>query len=366
MLHSGKRVSFYVFVIYTGIRITVFSATCDLFVKRLILFIAAGAVLFFAAYRFLNARFVGSEVEVVQPTRGPAVEAVYATGTVEGTVMLPIAPRTGARLVSLEAFEGDEVKAGQILARLESEELEQAVVELTAREELAEKESKRQEALRARNATSQEAFERARAELAAVRAAKQAAEVQAGYLTLRAPADSLIIRRDGEVGEFIPTNQAIFWLVCCGPLRITAEVDEEDVVRVKPGQKVLIRADAFPDAGFEGSVQSITPKGDPVARTYRVRISLAEDTPLRIGMTAENNIIVRKADNALLVPSTAVFRNSLWLVENGVLKQAAVEVGARGAEQTEILSGIGEESLIVASPLSDFSEGSEVSVRLRE
>jgi multidrug efflux pump subunit AcrA (membrane-fusion protein) len=83
-------------------------------------------------------------------------------------------------------------------------------------------------------------------------------------------------------------------------------VDEEDIAQVRPGQEVLIRADALAGQTFRGQVLAVTPKGDPVARSYRVRISLPADTPLMIGMTTETNIVLRRSDNALLVSVGAV------------------------------------------------------------
>ena len=147
---------------------------------------------------------------------------------------------------------------------------------------------------------------------------------------------------------------------CCAPLRISVEVNEEDIVQVKSGQEVLIRADAFPDQVFNGRVQSITPKGDPVARTYRVRVEFVGDVPLQIGMTAETNIIISKNDNALLVPSTAVSDHKLWLVKDNKLMQQEVKQGAKGLKSVEILSGVAEGDLVVVQPAATLKSGASV------
>src|SRR5690606_24661917 len=149
-------------------------------------------------------------------------------------------------------------------------------------------------------------MQKTRSEWEAARAASEKAAAAVSFMKLIAPEAGRIIRRDGESGQLIPANQPVFWLSCCAPLRVSAEVDEEDIARVQPGQKVLIRADAFPGKTYEGKVQSITPKGDPVTRTYRVRIALVEETPLLIGMTAETNIILRENEHALLIPASAL------------------------------------------------------------
>lgn len=299
-------------------------------------------------------------VEVVRPYRGTAVQAVYATGTVEPTVMMPIAARATARLIQLNVDEGSDVEKDQVLARLEDEDLRQTVKELQARAEFAQSEYERNAELVKQNAVSQVAFDRARADLEAARAALRAAQAEMSYMTLFAPADGRIIRRDGEVGELIPANEPIFWLSCCAPLRVSAEVDEEDIPLVQPGQMVLIRADAFPGRVFHGEVQSITPKGDPIARSFRVRIGFTEETPLLIGMTAETNIIISERDDALLVPSSAVIEKSVWVVEGDKLTRQRVEIGASGPEETEIRGGLSPEQLVVRRQDGERVEGMAV------
>lgn len=299
-------------------------------------------------------------VRVIHPALGPAVQAVYATGTVEPTTMLPIAPRIGARITSLEVDEGESVVKGQVLARLENQDVENALNQLIAQEEFARHDYERYAALVKNGGIARQTYDKAKTTWLAAGAAVAAAKAQAQYMVLTAPAEGLVIRRDGEIGQFIPVNQAVFWLFSHSPLRISAEVDEEDISLVKQNQKALIRADAFPGQIFYGHVQSITPKGDPVARSYRVRINMDKETPLQIGMTTETNIVIRETGSAILVPSTAVVGDHVWRVEDGRLKQVSVAAGVRGPSQTEILKGVGTNDLIVKEPGSDLKDGQRV------
>lgn len=315
--------------------------------NRRILFLALPALALGAGlFHFLRP----TAMEIVHPARGKAVQAVYATGTVEPTVMLPIAPRVSARLAELLVDEGTMVVKDQLLARLEDEDVKSALAELQARADYAEREYHRQEKLLARKVSTIQARDKARTDWDAAQAAVKRAAAEANYLQLEAPADGRIIRRDGEVGELIPANTAIFWMSCCAPLRISAEVDEEDIPLVKPGQKVLIRADAFPGQTFDGFVQAITPKGDASSRSYRVRIGLDGETPLMIGMTAEANIIAGERESALLVPTASVEGDTVWVMKDGKPARRKVAVGARGQQQTEILSGLAEDEKIVVRP----------------
>ena len=319
--------------------------------------LAAGAWLFSRSVTF-------SFVEAVHPVRGPAVEAVYAMGMVEATVMLPIAARSQARLVELNADEGQEVKKGDQLARLQDEDLQSAIEELQAKEEVAKKNYDRKIALAKQGYETKTSLDQAHADWDVAVAAVSRAKAEAGYMKLTAPEDGRIIRRDGEIGQMISANQPLFWFSCCAPLRISAEVDEEDIAAVKPGQDVLIRADAFPGKVFKGKVQSITPKGDPISRSYRVRVVFAEETPLQIGMTAETNIIISERQNALLIPSSALDKNNVWLVKEGYLEKRPVTAGTAGATKTEILKGVYEHDVVVLKPSPAFREGKKVYVRI--
>lgn len=299
-------------------------------------------------------------VETGQPSRGTAVQAVYATGTVEPTVMLPLASRSMGRLMELRVDEGAQVRAGQILARLEDADLQRSVDELTARAQFAKTQYDRAQELLDRKLGSVLERDQARAEWRAAEAAADRARALQSFMTLTAPADGQILRRDGEVGQMIPANQAIFYFSRHAPLRIEAEVDEEDILLVQPGQSVLIRAPALPDQVLEGQVAAITPKGDAVNRSFRVRIEPKGESPLRIGMTVEVNIIVTERPDALLVPATAVVDSSVWTVRAGRLQHHPVQVGISGELKIEIISGLTESETIVVRPGSGLQDGQRV------
>ncbi|MFO0448556.1 MAG: efflux RND transporter periplasmic adaptor subunit [Pseudomonadota bacterium] len=302
-------------------------------------------------------------VTVTTPTRGPAVDAIYATGTVEPTVQLPIAPRVAGRLVELNVDEGDRVRRGRVLARLDAADLEQSVVELAARAQFARDQLRRTEALVGRGVTAAIELDRARAEALAAEAVRPRARAQRDFTALTAPADGTIIRRDGEIGQFIPVGQAVFFMSCCAPLRVTAEVDEEDIPRVYVGQRAVLRADALPGRTFDGEVAEVTPKGDPVARSYRVRIRLADPGELRVGMTTDANLIVEERREALLVPTNAVRDGAVWVVRDGRLARQPVTLGIGGDLRTEVRAGLDAAERVVAPLPEDPEEGRRVRIR---
>jgi len=301
-------------------------------------------------------------VEVVLPTRGPAVDAIYATGTVEPSVLVPVAPRVAGHLRELLVDEGARVRKGQVLARLDDTDLQSAVAELAAHERYARDQYDRTQELARRGVVAVVELVRTRSEWEAAQAARMHAESQRAFANLVSPADGTVIRRDGEVGQLISVGQALFDLACCAPLRVTAEVDEEDYSRVHVGQAVLLRLDALPDRILDGDVSEITPKGDPVARSYRVRIHVADPTPLAIGMTADANLIVSKHDNALLIPTSAVQGGAVWTVQDGRLHRQAIDIGIRSLTQTEVLRGLEPRSSVVVSPPDALRDGQRARV----
>lgn len=308
-------------------------------------------------------RFGPIAVEAARPAIGPAVEAVYGTGTVEPVVMFPVAPKVAGRLRDLMVDEGSTVREGQVLAELDNRELSASVREWEARVRHNEAQFRRAEDLYKNRVGSEASRDQARNELMTARALLERARSQLAEMTLAAPVDGMIIRRDGEIGELIQPADPVFWMSCCGALRITAEIDEEDIRRVRAGQKVLVRADAFPDRVFEGRVAEITPKGDPVARSFRVRIALPTETSLMIGMTADTNIVVAERANALLVPATAVSDGKLWLVRDGLAVRQEVDIGVAGDNRVEIRGGIGADDLVVIQPNERLREGRRVTIK---
>jgi RND family efflux transporter MFP subunit len=146
-------------------------------------------------------------VAVAVPTRGPAVQAVYATGTVEASITVRVAPQLPGRIAELKADEGQSVKAGDVLAQLDDSDMRATAGELRARSVYAEQQYQRFETLVAQGWSTRDRLDQARAERDAAQHAARRIEEQLDFMTLRAAVDGRIIRRDGEAGEYIPVNQ---------------------------------------------------------------------------------------------------------------------------------------------------------------
>lgn len=210
-----------------------------------------------------------AKVSLVAPERGAAVEAVYATGVVEPVLMAKVAPLTAARIAEILKRDGDAVKKGEVLARLDDREAAGRSSELAARRDYLQREKARQEKLVRENFISRAGLDKIESDLAQAQAQLAAASRPLAETRLISPTDGIVLRQDGEAGEMAAVGQVLFWVGSPKPLRISADVDEEDILKVKPGLKVLVKADALPGQVIEGRVSEITEKGDSINKNYR-------------------------------------------------------------------------------------------------
>jgi membrane fusion protein (multidrug efflux system) len=296
-------------------------------------------------------------VETVHPKRGDAAEIVYASGVVEPRTWAKVTSLVRERIVEQCNCEAQKVEQGALLARLDDSEAKAALKELEARLRLAQENLTRLSTLVERHAASQQALDQAQAEVAQLEALIAGQKAKLENYELRAPSSGVVLRKDAEVGEIAEPGAVLFWVGQPEPLWVVADVNEEDIPRVDLGQRVLLRSDAFPNRVLNGKVDSITPKGDPVTKTYRVRIGLPNDTPLRIGMSTDVNIVTKVATNALLVPSLALRGDKLFFIENGRAKRQQVETGIRGITEVQILSGLGEDARVISPYPEALADG---------
>lgn len=301
-------------------------------------------------------------VQTARVIRGPAVDAVYATGVVEPLTLVEVAPTLTGRIDKISIDEGDTVKPGQELIRLDDREAKAQCQERQAKLRFLEDELVRQRNLLKTQTASRQAYERAVSDEAQAKAALAAACQRAKDLLLTAPVEGVVLRRDAEEGAVAAAGKALIWIGPPRPLRVSADVDEEDMPAVKTGQKALIKADAFRDKAIEGQISQVTPKGDPVNQTFRVRIALPENSGLLIGMTVEVNIVTRETRDARLVPAKAVRDGAVWVIDNGVARRRTVKVGTIGDKLAEIRDSLDEDAMVVVDPPARLADGMTVRV----
>jgi RND family efflux transporter MFP subunit len=304
----------------------------------------------------------GPEVSAVAAKRGTAVEIVYATGGVEPVRWSKVASLIRDRIVEICDCEGKAVKKGDVLARLDDSEVKAQLQDLKAREAFLTREMARVSELITRGAATTQAHEKASMDLQQVQAQISVQRQKISDYTIVAPMDGVVLRRDGEVGEIAEVGQILYRVGVPKPLQVVAEVNEEDIPRVKIGQTALFRTDAFPERRLEGKVSEITPMGDIAAKTFRVKMLLPDDTPLKPGMSVEANIVTREKPEALLIPADALQGNAVFVLDGSTARKREVTVGIRGTREVEVLSGLTAGERVAAPAPTELKDGDRVRV----
>ncbi|MGI9520958.1 MAG: efflux RND transporter periplasmic adaptor subunit [Hyphomicrobiaceae bacterium] len=304
----------------------------------------------------------GTSVTVAVAKSGNAARVVYATGVVEPVHWAKISALERKRIVELCKCEGEEVKAGEVVARLDDGEERARLLELEARLMRLHSDAERIKNLVERGATSQLTYEEKLTQVREFEARIEAQKDRIADLALKSPIDGVVLRRDGEVGEIAGTaaNQTLLWIGQPKPLQVVAEVNEEDIGDVKPGQSVLLHHEGHVGQSLSATVNRVTPKGDPQTKTFRAYLSLPDETPLMIGMSVEANIIIQESNGVVLIPAESLLDDTVQIVRDGRARRQSIEAGVRGTRFVEIRTGLEAGDIVLAPFRQDLKEAARV------
>jgi membrane fusion protein, multidrug efflux system len=308
----------------------------------------------------------GPLVTAATAQRGDVAEVVYATGAIEPLTWSKVLPLLRARIVAHCRCEGQLVTKGQVLAKLDDTAAQAELAQVLTKRNFAEGDVKRLANLIATGATTRLTLERAETELRQLDSQIAALRARLTDYLLVAPKEGIVLRADGQVGDIPVTTDVLFWVGQPKPLQVIADVNEEDIAKVSLGQVALLRNDGFPNGNLSATVASITPKGDPVTKTFRAYLALPEESPLRIGMSVEANIVIRERKAALLVPAEAIRtikgKAHVLAIENGRLRQVSIETGIRGSRLVEVVAGLAEGATLASPVKAEYADGQSVRV----
>jgi HlyD family secretion protein len=360
------------------------------------LWIAIPLILIIVFAIFFSRLSASKEVKVATAsllTRAQSQSVLSATGYVVAERKASVASKATGRLEWLGVEEGDTVIKGQIIGRIENDDIVAALDLAKAGLEQARAESTkaaldydRQKELNQKGFISEAALEASRANyLSAVAAVKsglanvRAAEVAVENTYIRAPFNGTVLTKHADVGEVVApfassanSKASVVDLADMSSLEVEADVSESNIQKVSVDQPCEIILDAYPDVHYKGFVKKIVPTADRNRATVQTKVSFSEiDSRVLPEMSARINFLrpdTSEADTAatLTVPNSAlVMRGDQYFVfkiAGGKAQETPVTLGRKLGNFTEIVSGIKQGEKVIISPPSDLKSGEKVKI----
>jgi HlyD family secretion protein len=347
-----------------------------------VLVVVAGAVAYALAGRSLRP----PKVEVVTASvvsEGQATTLLSATGYVEAERKADLSPKITSRITELNVTEGTRVRKGDVIARLDSTDLDAQLAEANANWVNAKAELDRQKKLYDDGLVPKSTLDAAVASEAANRARVRYVEALLDYTIIRAPFTGVITAKRAFVGEAVSpfgsspsgggSGGAIATIVEFSSLYVGADVNESNLSKLSKNQPAEILLDASPDKVYYGRLRQIVPAADRQKATVRVKVAFLDaddrvlpDLSARVNFTSEPTE-GREARSRILVPKSAVTtidgKRGVFRILDGRAKFTPVTVGGNVQGQVEISSGLrGGEKLIALSGDVRIRDGDRVRV----
>lgn len=322
-----------------------------------------------------EAQRAGIQLETVQAKAMPDVISVTATIRVNQDRIARVAPRVEGRIVGVAANLGDQVKAGQALATLDSLAIGEASVALLqaqSTDRSAEADFKRASALNAEEIIAQKDYLRLKAERERAAVALRAAEDRLRLLgvdpkrlsrvestfPLTAPLAGTVVQKKATVGELGTPSDPLFTVADLSTVWVDANLTEVQLGKVKPGVTASVTVAAYPDEQFKGKVTYVASLLDKETRTIPARIEVTnKDGRLKPEMFAKAVIDVGGAGantaTAISVPDAAIVlmqgQPTVFVFSKGSYEQRAVELGDKLSGRTVVKSGLTVGEQVVAA-----------------
>lgn len=296
-----------------------------------------------------------------------AIAASYSgTATLEPVNEAQVVSKTSGVLLELMVEEGDEVRAGQELARLDQDRKGLALAQAQSQLQKLQSEYARSEELFARQLVSADQHERLRAELHIQRSAVDIARLELSYTRITAPIDGVIAVREVKEGNLIQPNQSLFRIVDIAALEAVLNIPERELATMRVGLPVSMQVDAVPGRRFEGRVARVSPVVDSGSGTFRVTTEFASEGVLRPGMFGRVGVVHDQRVDVLSVPRTSLIEGdgmtSVFAVRDGTAVRTPVELGYVNGTFAEIRGGIEEGTPVVTVGKITLRDGSRVQV----
>ncbi len=293
----------------------------------------------------------------------PAVDANTYAGVVRARYESSLGFRVAGKVIRREVNIGDQVKAGQTLARLDASDLKlqqrSNLAEVAARK--AAFDQAKADLDRYRNLVGPgyvsrseydhqlSAYQSAKAQLDAARSQLHQSVNQSGYANLKADHDGVITAIMAEAGQVVSAGQTVMQLARNGDVEVATSVPENRIARLRVGQAVKIRLSSVGGDVISGVIREIAFSADPATRTFDVRVHVPQPPPqMRLGMTASVDIPAGTAGSAFRLPLVALVQcgnaRCVWLIDP---KTSTVH------QQTVAIVGVLDNDVLVGKGISD-------------
>jgi len=320
-------------------------------------------------------------VRVITLAADTAGERLEFSGDVRPRYESQLGFRVGGKIVERKVDVGATVKRGDVLMRLDPQDLRlaesQARATLRAAEterDLARADYKRHVDLRAQNFvsqavldTKQSALKAAQANVDAARAGLRGQSNQSNYTNLAADADGVVTAIEAEVGQVVQPGSPVVRVARTVEKEVVIGIPEDKVGQLRAAGDVSVRLWANEAVAIPGKIREVSPVADPATRTYTVKVALPKSADVRLGMTATVELATGGNGPAgLRLPLTALVQHkgasSVWIVENGAVKLVPVQVVGQVRNDVLVTGQIAAGQNVVTAGVNLLKNGQKVRI----
>ena len=246
-------------------------------------------------------------VKVLHPSRGDMIQSIHATTSVEAKHEADVYSKMTGFCHRIFVEEGDSVRAGDLLAKLDDVEIQLAFEQAAARLEKAKNDHDRALELHADGLISDQAYQNLSVKFRLAKADYDLSRKRLEDTSIVAPLSGVVTERNVKLSDLVSTTQPLFKLVDLRTLEAEVHIPEQDYAKVRVGEKAILTVDAFPEKPFLGEVERKSPVIDSRSGTAEVTIAVQNpEGVLRPGMFVRVQIVVAVHHDALTLPREAI------------------------------------------------------------
>ncbi|HET7126542.1 MAG TPA: efflux RND transporter periplasmic adaptor subunit [Lysobacter sp.] len=305
-------------------------------------------------------------VEVAAVARRPISASYSGTAPLEARGESQVVAKTSGVALQVLAQEGQVVRAGQVLVRIDRARPALQAAQAEAQVRKLEANYLRARQLEAQKMVSANDLDQLKYDLENARAVYNMARLELSYTDVVAPIPGMIASRSIKPGNFVQINTPIFRIVDNSRLEATLNVPERDLETLKTGLPVSLQVDALPGKAFTGKVDRIAPVVDAGSGTFRVVCAFEGGGLLQPGMFGRIRIDYDQRADALVIPRIALLDDeddpAVFVARGGKAARVPVKLGYMDGEWAEVLSGLKAGDQVVTAGKVALREGSAVQV----